>query len=336
MTWKNYLSDHLSLLLVFFFSLATTTVIIWLDPNIHIHINNLLYLLFILILLFSIYLLFDFRKKKSFYRDANEKVHSGYIIEPLQTHTSEIRLWTQLLHIQKDQYEKKLEQIHNEQKEWHEYMTSWVHEIKTPISVTKMMIETEQIPNSMEEEIDKIEHLVDQALYYNRTSDFSKDYFIQEWNIEQIIKEAIKGNRKLFLSKKVKLELDLALLEVLTDKKGLLFILNQFLSNSLKYTEVGGMISVQIQQKERRIVIRDNGIGIAAEDLPRVFQKGFTGKNGRQIAASTGVGLYLANRIASKLGHQLTLHSVEGNYTEASISFSRTVDLLREEYLIRT
>ncbi|MBS4201125.1 sensor histidine kinase [Bacillus sp. FJAT-49732] len=332
MSWKNYLRDNRSLLLIFFSVLAFVSIIIWLDPNVHIHLSNLLYLLLILALLFLIYLLFDYRKKKGFYRELKEKMEYGYILAPSQKHKYEEKLFIELLNTHKQQYEQKIESLKKEQKEWHEYMTSWVHEIKTPISVTKMMIETDQISNSLDEEIEKIDHLVEQALYYNRTSDFSKDYFIQEIDVEQIIKEAIKGNRRLFLSKKIKLQLDLKPLEVLTDKKGLLFILNQFLSNSLKYTPIGREISIQIQQNERRIIIRDHGMGIPTEDLPRIFQKGFTGKNGRQVTASTGMGLYLANKISAKLGHQLSFDSKEGSYTEASIYFSKTVDLLREEF----
>ncbi|MCR2823654.1 sensor histidine kinase [Lederbergia panacisoli] len=332
MTWRNYLRDNRFLLLTFFFVLVFVSIIIWLDPQVRIHFSNLLYIWLILVLLFSFYFLFDFRKKKGFYRELKKKLETGYILEPSQTHNSEEKLYIQLLNIHKEQYEGKIEQIQSEQKEWHEYMTSWVHEIKTPISVSKMMIETELITKAIEEEIEKIDHLVEQALYYNRTSDFSKDYFIQEIDVGQIIKEAIKGNRRLFLSKKIRLQLDLTSMEVLTDKKGLLYIFNQLLSNSLKYTPVGGVILIQVLQSERKILVRDSGIGIPAEDLPRVFQKGFTGKNGRQVASSTGMGLYLANKIAANLGHQLSLSSKEGSYTEASIYFSKTVELLRGEF----
>ncbi|MGP7816501.1 sensor histidine kinase [Niallia sp. 01092] len=332
MKWRHYLFDYRLLLIIFFLVLAITSIIISLDPNLHIHISNLLYLLLILTLLFVLYLLFDYRKKKVFYSELKKITKAGYILEASHTHKNEEKLTIQLLKIQKEQYEQRMEKLKNEQKEWHEYMTSWVHEIKTPISVSKMIFETEQSSESLEEEMEKIEHLVDQALYYTRASDFSKDYFIQEINVEQIIKEAVKGNSKLFLSKKITLKLDLTALEVLTDKKGILFILHQFLSNSLKYTPTGGEIFIQIQENERRIIIRDYGIGIPAEDLPGVFQKGFTGKNGRQVASSTGMGLYLAQKTAAKLGHQLSLHSKEGSYTEASIYFSKTVDLLRKEY----
>ncbi|SDM98351.1 sensor histidine kinase [Bacillus sp. OK048] len=332
MKWKHYLVDHRFLLFIFSLVLGLTAIIILLDPNLHIHISNLLYLLLILALLFLIYLQFDYRRKKDSYREFKEKTETGYLLEPSHTHRNEEKLTIQLLKIQKEQYEQKIERLKHEQKEWHEYMTSWVHEIKTPIAVSKMIFETEQNPESLEEEMGKIEHLVDQVLSYTRASDFSKDYFIQEMNAEQLVKEAVKANRKLFLSKKIKLHLDLTTMEVLTDKKGLLFILNQFLSNSLKYTPAGGKISIQIKANERKIIIRDHGMGIPVEDLPRIFQKGFTGINGRQVAASTGMGLYLAKKTAAKLGHLLSLHSKEGSYTEASIYFSKTVDLLREEY----
>ncbi len=332
MKWKHYLIDYRFLLTIFFMTFLLTTLIILLDPNLHIHLGNLLYLLLIMSLLFLIFLLFDYRKKKGFYKELLDKTEAGTILDPLHTYKYEERLAIQLLNIQKQQYELEIARLKKEQKEWHEYITTWVHEIKTPISVSKMIIETEHGLESLEEEMEKIEHLVDQSLYYSRTSDFSKDYLIQEMDVEQIIKEAVKGNRKLFLSKKIKLQLNLSPMEVLTDKKGLLFILNQVLSNSLKYTPVGGEIAIQIIADEGRIIIRDYGAGIPAEDLPRIFEKGFTGKNGRQFAASTGMGLYLANKISGKLGHQLTIHSMEGVYTEASIHFLKTVDLLKEEF----
>ncbi|MHC0038089.1 sensor histidine kinase [Pseudoneobacillus sp. C159] len=332
MKWKHYLFDQPFLLLTFFVSMAITSIIILLDPNINIHISNLFYLLLILALLFFLFLLVDYLRKKGFYQELKEKTEVGGTLDFDTIHRYDEKFTIQLLKNQKEQYEQQLLRLKNEQKEWYEYMTSWVHEIKTPISVSHMIYETEQSLDSLEEEMGKIEHLVDQALYYTRTSHFSKDYFIQEMNVEQLIKEAIKGNHKLFLSKKIKLQLDLTELEVLTDKKALLFIMNQFLSNALKYTPVGGEISIRIQENERKIIIRDNGMGIPAEDLPRIFEKGFTGKNGRHIAASTGLGLYLAKKTADKIGHQLSLYSKEGSHTEAIVQFSKNVDFLRDEF----
>ncbi|MEH7386125.1 sensor histidine kinase [Bacillus sp. JJ1521] len=331
MRWKHYLFDQRFLLFTFSMALLLTSMILILDPNLHIHLSNLLYLLLLMILPFSTYLLIDFRKKKRFFQLLREKTESGFSLEPSHSNTYEQRQITQLLKIQSELFERKIEGLKNEQKEWHEYTVSWVHEIKTPISVSKMLFETEHGSKSLEEEIDKIDYLVDQALNYARVSNFSKDYFIQELNVEHIIKESIKGNRKVFLAKNIKLVLDLSRLEVLSDKKGLLFILNQILSNSLKYTPAGGEITVQINKDDKRITIRDNGIGIVKEDLVRIFDKGFTGKNGRQFTSSTGMGLYLVKKTADKLELQLFVDSIEGSYTEVSISFSKTVDLFKEE-----
>lgn len=332
MKWKYYLSDHRLLLATFFIIMLFTSLIIWLDPNLQIHTGNLLYLLLVMGILFGIYMLVDYRKKQEFYRELKESTEAGASLKPMPSHKHEEKLAIELLAMQKQHFELEMDRLKKDQKEWHEYMTTWVHEIKTPISVSKMIFETEEGLESLEEEMERIEQFVDQALYYTRASDFSKDYFIQEQNVEQVIKDAIKGKRKLFLSKNIKLQLSLPPMEVLTDKKGLLFILNQILFNSLKYTSKGGEIAVHVNADERRITIRDTGIGIAAEDLPRIFEKGFTGKNGRQFTASTGMGLYLAKKIAGKLGHQLSIHSVEGSYTEVTIQFSRTVDMLRDEF----
>jgi signal transduction histidine kinase len=332
MSIKKYLLDHRLLLMFSTLVLAITSVIILLDPNLQIDLSNLLYLLVMLATLFLLYIVIDYRRKRAFYLELKETAESGLMLQPTQDHNNEEKFTLQLLKFQKEAFVQELESLKNEQKEWHEYMTTWVHEIKTPISVSKMIFETEQGSESLEEEMGKIEHLVDQALYYTRASDFSKDYFIQEMNVEDIIKEAIKGHRKLFLSKKIKLLLDLSPMEVLTDKKGLLFIVNQLLSNSLKYTFAGGEISIQIKANEKKVIIRDQGIGIPTEDLPRIFEKGFTGKNGRQFAASTGIGLYLSRKIAGKLGHQLSIQSKEGSYTEASIYFSKNTDLLKQEF----
>ncbi|WP_230200271.1 sensor histidine kinase [Bacillus niameyensis] len=273
----------------------------------------------------------DYHRKKAFFHEIMQQIEAGIILQPSNSHNFEEKKIIHLLQSQKLQFEYDIGRLKSKEKEWHEYMTTWVHEIKTPISVSKMIFESESSLDSLEEEMDKIEHLVDQALYYTRASDFSKDYFIQELDAESIIKEVIKGNRKLFISKKIKVQLNLSPLEVLTDKKGLLFIINQILSNSLKYTPPNGEIVIQIDTNKRKIIIHDNGIGISTEDLPRVFEKGFTGINGRQFSASTGMGLYLAKTIAGKLGHQLEIHSLEGTYTESSITFSKTVDHFREE-----
>lgn len=309
--------------LMIFFTLITI-----LDPVIHIHITSLLYFESIALIIFVIYCGFDFHRKKSFFNELKRRSElDEYFIFPEVTH-DENGLFIQFLKKQQDKHMKSLETMKVERKEWQDYMTSWFHEIKTPIAVSRMTYETGGSLESLEEEMDKIEHYIEQALYFSRLNDFHKDYLIQEMDLERIVKEVVKWHAKTFLAKKISIKLDIQQFEVLTDKKGLLFILNQLLSNSLKYTACNGSISIIVEKNNRILRIKDSGSGIAVEDLPRVFDRGFTGKNGRQYHSSTGMGLYLAKKTAEKLGHTLTLSSEKDIYTEAIIYFPETEDRL--------
>lgn len=310
-------------ILIIFFTLITL-----LDPVAHIHITSLLYFESMALVIFAVYCGFDFYRKKSFFNELKRRSElDEYLTFPEATN-NENGLFFQVLKKQQDKHMKSLEVMKVERKEWQDYMTSWFHEIKTPIAVSRMTYETDGSLESLEEEMDKIEHYIEQALYFSRLNDFHKDYLVQEIDLERIVKEAVKLHTKTFIGKKISINLDVQQLEVLTDKKGLLFILNQLLSNSLKYTGYNGCISIKIEKNNRVLRIKDSGSGIAAEDLPRVFDRGFTGKNGRQYHSSTGMGLYLAKKTAEKLGHILTLSSEKDIYTEAIIHFPETEDRL--------
>jgi hypothetical protein len=152
---------------------------------------------------------------------------------------------------------------------------------------------------SIDEEFDKIENYIEQVLYYSKIDDFSKDYFINEVGINRLVKEAVKKQAKTFINKKINIEFHNIDLLVTTDKKWILFILDQVLSNSLKYTLPGGTIKIYglIESKFQKLIIEDNGIGIKSEDINRVFDKSFTGYNGRENYKSTGIGLYLSQVI---------------------------------------
>lgn len=309
--------------LMIFFTLITI-----LDPVYQIHISSLLYIEGISILIFVLYGCFDFFRKKAFYRELQRRSElDAYTPFPDSINDIE-NTYLQLMKTLQDKHIKKLEIMEHERKEWQEYMTSWFHEIKTPIAVSRMIYETGGTMESLAEEMDKIEHFIEQALYFSRLNDFHKDYFIQEVDLERIVKEAIKLHIKTFIARKIHINLNLQRFEILTDKKGILFILNQLLSNSLKYTASNGAISIHIDPLKRTLRIKDNGIGIAKEDLPRVFEKGFTGKNGRQFHSSTGMGLYLTKKTTEKLGHHLEIYSEKDQFTEVVLFFPSTEDSL--------
>lgn len=223
---------------------------------------------------------------------------------------------------------REMNQIQDKQKEHYDFIVSWFHEIKTPIAVLRLLQQTDMDADSLREEITKIENYVDHALYYAKLDSFNQDYAIQKCDIVKITKEIIKSHSKTFFSKKIRIHLQIDTLMVQSDPKWLLFIINQLITNSLKYTEHGGeiMISAAETTKDKQLIIRDNGIGISQKDLPRIFNRGFTGETGRMFAKSTGMGLYLAQQLSNKLGHYITCTSQVKGFTQFIIHFPQDSD----------
>ncbi|MED3623813.1 sensor histidine kinase [Neobacillus thermocopriae] len=223
---------------------------------------------------------------------------------------------------------REMNRIQDRQKEHYDFIVSWFHEIKTPIAVLRLLEQTEMDPSSIREEIAKIENYVDQALYYAKLDSFNQDYDIQNCDCIQIVKEIVKGHAKTFFSKKIRINIQADFLEVQSDPKWLQFIINQLVTNSLKYTEPGGEISISVLEslEEKQLLICDNGIGISQKDLPRIFNRGFTGETGRTHTKSTGMGLYLAQQLSKKLGHYITCTSKVGVYTQFIIHFPQDSD----------
>jgi signal transduction histidine kinase len=218
---------------------------------------------------------------------------------------------------------REMNQIQERKNEHYDFIVSWFHEIKTPIAVLRLLQQTDMDADSLREEISKIENYVDQALYYAKLDSFNQDYDIRNCDIIQISKEIVKSHSKTFFSKKIRIEIKADSLEVQSDPKWLRFIVNQLVTNSLKYTEHGGEIIISSfdSPKEKQLLILDNGIGISQKDLPRVFNRGFTGETGRTFTKSTGMGLYLAQQLSNKLGHFISCTSEVGKFTQFIIHF---------------
>jgi signal transduction histidine kinase len=223
---------------------------------------------------------------------------------------------------------REMNMIQERKNEHYDFIVSWFHEIKTPIAVLRLLQQTELDANSIREEITKIENYVDHALYYAKLDSFNQDYDIQKCDIIQIVKEIVKAHSKTFFSKNIRINIQADSLNVQSDTKWLQFIVNQLVTNSLKYTEQSGEISVSTSetQKEKVLIIRDSGIGISQKDLPRIFNRGFTGETGRTYTKSTGMGLYLAQQLCNKLGHYISCTSEAGEYTEFVIHFPQDSD----------
>lgn len=228
----------------------------------------------------------------------------------------------------KKQHIREMNRNRDRQNEHYDFIVSWFHEIKTPIAVLRLLQQTDMDADSLREEIVKIENYVDQALYYAKLDSFNQDYDIQNCDMIRISKEIVKAHSKTFFSKKIRMDIQAETLAVQSDPKWLQFIVNQLLTNSLKYTEHGGEITISAFEtpQEKQLLIRDNGIGINQKDLPRIFNRGFTGETGRTYTKSTGMGLYLAQQLSNKLGHYITCTSEASVYTQFIIHFPKDDD----------
>ncbi|MEG2289863.1 MAG: sensor histidine kinase [Clostridium sp.] len=210
------------------------------------------------------------------------------------------------------------------QTEMIDYYTLWAHQIKTPIAAMKLLLQFEQNKQNKEllTELFKIDQYVDMVLGYLRIESSSSDLVFQNYDLSKIIRQAIRKYAHIFIKKGIAVEFNEMNCSVLSDEKWLVFVIEQILSNSLKYTKKGKISIYMDSLEEKTLVIEDTGIGIEQEDLPRIFEKGFTGYNGRMDKKATGIGLYLCKKILNKLSHSITITSIVDEGTTVKINLS--------------
>ncbi|MEN8076069.1 sensor histidine kinase [Clostridioides difficile] len=214
----------------------------------------------------------------------------------------------------------------NEQCEYREYIETWVHEIKTPIASTKLILENDDssLSERINYEMKRVEGFIEQVLYYARSSDVSKDYIIKEFKLRNVVMKAVKSNSRDFISKNIKLNIKEIEGNIFTDEKWVEFIINQIIINAVKFSNSNkGEVVICSKVNENNIIltIEDNGVGINEKDIDRVFEKGFTGENGRKFGKSTGIGLYLCKKLCDKLGIGITLSSKVNEGTKVVLIF---------------
>ena len=209
-----------------------------------------------------------------------------------------------------------------------DYYSMWVHQIKTPIAAMNFLLDNEEVDlKNLQQELFKIERYVEMVLTYIRLDSTSSDYVITKINLDEVVKDSVKKYATIFINKKIKLNYVSHETMVISDKKWLSFAFEQILGNSVKYSRADGEITIKTY--ENRLVIEDKGIGIKEEDLPRIFEKGFTGFNGRYEKKSSGLGLYLCKKTLDKLGHHIEISSKVGEGTRIEITFPKE-DTLRD------
>ena len=337
MSLISYIWDKKRFLLLYVILMVFVSSVYYLNIPRDFVLNELFYINTVCFIMLMAYLIAGYCLKNSFYKKLNAAVKASHdnLLNALPKGKSfEQKVYADLLQKLYEQQNSKLESLHEEKKENLEYITSWVHEIKTPIAASRLVIENgkekpiEQVLASIKEELDKIEAQVEQVLYNARADEFAKDYLISEVVLEEIVNAVVKKHANTFINKKIKIDIQNADIEVISDRKWLFYIIDQIIVNSLKYTQAEGKITIRgvVKEKEKQLMIEDNGIGIKKEDLARVFDRAFTGQTGRQDYKATGMGLYLARKLARKLGHDISIESIVGEYTKVTIHFPKLID----------
>lgn len=255
-----------------------------------------------------------------------EQLEERYLIPEIMTipEKADEQVFYQIMKMAEKSMLEKIGAIQNERKEYKEYIEQWIHEVKTPITAMKLLCENNRSSFAREilAELENINQYTEQALYYARSEHTEKDYSVRETDLCDVVHSAIADNKYLLRQNNMTITIDDIETKVYTDDKWVRFILNQIIGNAIKYRTEQPVLHFSAIKTNDGIVlsVSDNGIGIPQSDLPRIFEKGFTGRNGRIGKNSTGIGLYLCKRLCDKLGIGLTVHS-ENKGTAIMLSF---------------
>ena len=356
MRFRDYIKEKMVLIIGTILALVSVEILL-LAYDISILIR--VYCAFIVIFVLVLAILIEYKKKKDYYNELiknMEDLKEKYLISEI-IKTPNFIEGKILKDILQDTGKSMLENVNyykNIQEDYKEYIELWIHEVKIPIAASKMIIENNKeltrnsreslqindtetdsityksdILRSIDEELDKVENYTEQALFYARSNAVEKDYIINKTNLKEIVNGAILKNKTTLLNEKVLIELsNLKEEEVCTDSKWAIFIVNQIIQNAIKYSkENNKKIEISSKEKNDKVIlyIKDNGIGIKKGEITRVFERGFTGENGRIIGQkSTGIGLYLCKKLCEKLGLGIELNSEKDKGTEVRIIFPKS------------
>lgn len=329
MDFKLFFKEKAITILLLLFGIITIEIFL-MAYNVGMFIK--IYIPLIIMGLYMISIIIEYFKRKKFYDNLLkmlEELDEKYLItEIIKTPNF---LEGQIFKNSLEQIDKSMLENVNKYKymteDYKEYIELWIHEIKIPISASKMVIENNKnaITKSIDEELEKVENYIEQALFYARSNTVEKDYYIRKVFLKEIVTESIKKNKSSLIQGKISIDIHDLDIEVNTDNKWIVFILNQIIQNSIKYRKKeNSVIEIYANQGKENVIlyIKDNGIGIKQGEITRVFEKGFTGTNGRlSNKKSTGIGLYLCKKLCNKLGTGIELNSVQNEGTEVKLVF---------------
>ena len=284
----------------------------------------------------------DYYKRNRFYKDflcKLENLDQKYLITEMlgSPEFEEGKILKESLYEIDKSMKERINTLEDRNNEFKEYLEMWIHEIKLPLSgLTLMNYNGNMNQEKQRSFIRKIEHYVEQILFMARADAAEKDYLIKKVTLESIVNKSVISNRDMLIESRVTIEKDNLNLDMMTDSKWLEFILGQIISNSVKYAgdnerKIKFYGYENVAENKTVLVAEDNGVGISNEDIKRVFEKTFTGKNGRKVEQSTGMGLYICKKLCMKMGHNIWIESRENEYTRVNIEFGKETWYLKEE-----
>ncbi len=345
MNFKNYLKDRLLYILFYFITMSIVIIIMMLDLIIRkerLSIPNIVYSFMISFIFLILLISIDYFKKRKFYQAINDGMENSdnlqYIFNIPDNISEEHDFIKELFTKNYMTYENTLDKYKRGYKIQLDFNNRWIHQMKTPISVIKLILENEKTKDidentkksyeSIEEEMEKLSNGLEMALYTLRVNDFQEDFKVEEVNLLEVVRSVINENKNTFIVNsiypKIVSEKDI---KVKSDKKWIKFVIGQIISNSIKYSKVketkDKSIMIDIFEHDSKIIlsIEDKGVGIPKQDIDRVFNPFFTGENGRKYLESTGMGLYLCKDVCNRLGHGIYVESTEGLGTTMNVVF---------------
>lgn len=327
MKFSDYITDRIVSVVCFVISEGLVFGLLWLVevPMVFIIFTGIIFLLFFL---FS--LIWDYHRRSGYYKrllqlldQLDEKTLLMEIAE--RPGFLDAKIVSYILKQNNKYQNDKIAEMQKQSRDYRDFLDTWVHEIKTPITSARLIIENEKNPTTLkiEDELRKIDNFVELVLYYARSSDVEKDFKVENTTLKALVSTALKTYSKPIIQAGGRIHMEGMDIPVCADSKSCSFIIGQVISNAIKYRQEEFRLEFRSQVQKNRIalLIHDNGIGISRADLSRVFDKGFTGENGRRFPKSTGIGLYLCKKLCDRMNIAISISSEKGQGTTVALYF---------------
>lgn len=329
MRFTDYLKDKILIILLNISALFFLDIFLVLVNN---SLNTIVIISSVWIIVLTLYIFIEYYRRNKFFKKIDNtlnKLDKKYLISELMedSYRLEDKKYKNIIRRSNKSVIERINQLEDEQNDYKDYIESWVHEIKLPITTIELICENNknEVTKKLQSELSRIDNFVEIILYYARLDKVYKDYIIKEIDLSEVVYETISKNKTYFIQNKMMIDVNCTH-TVFSDKKWLIFIINQILINSTKYKrEPVGKISIYTEAVKDgvKLYIEDDGIGIEKSEINRIFDKGFTGTNGRQNNKSTGIGLYLCKKLCTKLGIEIYAESEINKYTKIILLFPK-------------